>query len=118
MSLIALVLALQAAAAEPPGALYFGCVRANATRLAASKEGADVVADGAVYACRDLLRAAALANLPPAPAQARGKRANAGQTAPAITPNGPLVREIELDLIAEARRAAILAQLEEKTRRK
>lgn len=116
--MIALALALQTAAAEPPGAVYFGCVRTNTARLAASKESADVVAEAAVYACRDLLRAAALANLPPPPAQARGRRGNAGQTVPSPAPDGPLVREIEQDLMAEARRAAILAQLEEKTRRK
>lgn len=116
MILMVTALFFQAAAPETPTSVYFGCVRTSAARLAGSKEAADVVAEGAIYACRDLLRAAAMANLPPQPAQARGRRPNAGQTVPPVA--GPMIQEIEQELMAEARRAAILAQLEEKTRRK
>jgi hypothetical protein len=110
-------LALQASAPETATPAYFACVRTTAARLAASREAADVVAEGAIYACRDLIRAAALEQLPPLPPP-RGRRG----AAPAPPPeprelDGPLIQDIELGLAAEARGAAILIILEDKVRR-
>jgi hypothetical protein len=112
-------LALQAAAPQSATAVYFGCVRTAAARLSASREAADVVAEGAIYACRDLIRAAALEQLPPPPPPPRGRR---GSPPPSPLPpaeaDGPLVQDIELGLAAEARGAAILVILEDKVRKK
>ena len=111
-------LLLQAAIPETATASYFACVRTAAARLAASKEAADVVAEGAIYACRDLIRAAALEQLPPPPPAPRARRGAAPPPPPPPAADGPLVQDIELGLAAEARGAAILVILEDKVRKK
>ena len=118
-------LALQASAPTSAGAAYFECVRTTAARLAPSREGADVVAEGAIYACRDLIRAAALEQLPPLPPPPPAARSRRGAQPPAPAPtpiareeDGPLIQDIEMGLAAEARAAAILVILEDKVRKK
>lgn len=114
-----LALLLQAASPQSATPAYFECVRTAAARLAASREAADVVAEGAIYACRDMIRAAALEQLPPPPAPPRARR-GAATPAPQLSPqdDGPLIQDIELGLAAEARGAAILVILEDKVRKK
>ena len=106
--MIGFALALQAtpvAAAD-----YFQCVRTAALSLAASKEAADVVAEGAIFSCRDGLRAVALERA------AAETRKPARGVAPA--PTGPRIVELEDRIVTEARGAAIFTILQDKVRRK